>query len=69
MSDQEWVWVSGMDLTQRREKREGVSGQVGNEYSVRNVSTRHKGVRGFRSVLDASGSGWSQRVQECIVRM
>ena len=35
-------------------KREGASGQVGNEYSVRNVSTRHKGVRGFRSVLDAS---------------
>ena len=33
-----------------------MSGRVGNGYSVRNVLSRHKGVRGFslRDALDAS---------------
>ena len=32
-------------------------GWVGNGYSVGNVLSRHKGVRGFRDALDASWLG------------
>ena len=53
------MWVLGIELMCGRGKVEGASGWVrsgwvGNGYSVGNVLSRCKGVRGFRDALDAS---------------